>query len=344
MGTSGNLPPGTLILGGTNAYNGGTNVLAGCLVFANSYSLPTRGKITLGSGAYVAAGFEATASTFLDGVAPLFRAGFNASTAEGVIGFEGGTDGPINLTGFDDAVRFGARTGTTVTLTASNTITPPGSTYRLGGGRHPHRRQALSDSGSGARNVDVGTGGDLAAGMVVLAGANTYSGTATVSAGTLQVGSNSGLGSASASVTSPMAHPRLANLFSHAFRGPVGQRHDHRSGGRHHYRVAVQSAAGHDSAALAGSGSLIKSTTGAVTLAGLSTYTGVTTLSGGTLAVTSMADGGEPVRSARPRPLRETWFSTAESSTMSTTPRPAATASSPSRPTAERSWSPATAD
>lgn len=31
-----------------------------------------------------------------------------------------------------------------------------------------------------------------------------------------------------------------------------------------------------------------------MTLAGLSTYTGITTLSGGTLAVTSMADGGEP--------------------------------------------------
>ena len=136
-----------------------------------------------------------------------------------MIGFEGGVTDAINLTGFNDAVRLGARTGTTVTLTASNVITPPGTTYRLGGGGGTISVQSvLSDSNSGARNVDVGTSGNLAAGLVVLAGANTYSGTATVSAGTLEVGSNGGPGRPAPQSSLPTVRPSICRPIRPRFR------------------------------------------------------------------------------------------------------------------------------
>ena len=71
--------------------------------------------------------FSVTAANFL--------AQINEANTVGVLGFEATPSGAIDLTGFNDSVRLGTRTS--VTLDSSNTITPPGSTYRLGGGGAP---------------------------------------------------------------------------------------------------------------------------------------------------------------------------------------------------------------
>ena len=99
MGTSGNLLPGTTILGGTNSYSGGTSVPAGCLIFATA--MPCRPREAFRSAAVVMwPRVRRIGGDFLGRI--------TKSTATGVVGFEGGVSGAVNLTGFNDSIRLGA--------------------------------------------------------------------------------------------------------------------------------------------------------------------------------------------------------------------------------------------
>ena len=85
----------------------------------------------------------------------------------------------------------GASLGATTAVTYSGTLTPNGNTFRLGGGGG-----ALTMASALGGNNNLSVCGSGSGGTVILSAANTYIGTTTVNAGTLQVtGSVAGNGS-----------------------------------------------------------------------------------------------------------------------------------------------------
>jgi autotransporter-associated beta strand protein len=165
---------GTQVLSGVNTYTGTTTVNAGVLQFNTAGSLgATAAALTIISGGTAAAGY-AIDQTFLARVSPA-SAGVVALAADSSGNLDLGTPG---LTG--------ASLGSTGSFTYSGTLTPAGSTYRLGGGGG-----TLTVSGplTGAGNsLVVDTNGTGYQNVVVLSNAaNTYGGTTTVAGGTLLV-------------------------------------------------------------------------------------------------------------------------------------------------------------
>jgi autotransporter-associated beta strand protein len=159
---------GTQVLSGANTYTGTTTVSAGVLQFNSPGSLgATTAAMTINSGAAAAAGY-AIDQTFLTRVNPA-SAGVVALAADSGGNLDFGTPGLTTVS-----------LGSTGSFTYSGTLTPAGSTFRLGGGGG-----TLTVSGPLA-----GAGNSLVVNTttaVALSGANTYGGTTTVAAGTLLV-------------------------------------------------------------------------------------------------------------------------------------------------------------
>src|SRR5260370_5499243 len=127
--------------------------------------------------------------------------------------------------------------------------------------------------------------------------ANTYSGSTTIAAGTLNANASSALGDESATNTLIFTGGTLqagGTITSPSTRGVTLT-----STGLIDTNNNSVSIAG----VIGGSGGLTKSGTGTLTLSGLNTYTGVTTISAGTLSVNSIANvnGGGRARGGAPR-------------------------------------------
>lgn len=175
---------GTLVLAGNNAAaTGGMTLNGGAVQFETPASLNgTARDVTVNTGATVVFG-----SSFGAGNIPAALSNRIVAYSEGTIGAD-----------YQDATDFNFKTpdlsaaslGAVGSVSYTGTLTPQGTTYRLGGGGGTltlTKSNALT--GGGNELVVIGPG------TVVLADANDYGGGTTVSAGTLQIGNGGTKGS-----------------------------------------------------------------------------------------------------------------------------------------------------
>jgi len=262
---------GTLDLGaatrsfGTVSVAGESSVVNGDLAAVELRGAGTSGNSTVsarvtGSGSVRMNGAGGTlilsaANTYTGGTT--VNAGTLALSGNGTLGSTS-----ANATVSGGVLDLGGSTQTLGLLTLSGAGTVQNGTL--------HNTPVVGALGSGTAVVaapitgTAGVSSTVGGGILALAGANTYTGATTVNAGTLQVGNGGETGSISPA--SPITVAAGAN-----------------------FAVSRSNAAtqGVDFGAITGAGGFTKSGTGATTLNQANTYTGNTTILGGTLAVTA---------------------------------------------------------
>ena len=182
---------GTIVLNGSNTFGGNVTVNSGALRITSSAGLGSGTKlVTLNNGTSGAPQLR------LDGsAAPIdlpHEISYRTSSNTGAIINEAGTntlDGDITLTGGGGDTKLLVSAGS---LTLNGTLAPDttGRTLQLSGTGIGIITGAITNSGPNVLNVAKND-----AGTWQLAGTNTYTGTTTINAGTLALGSPDALGS-----------------------------------------------------------------------------------------------------------------------------------------------------
>jgi outer membrane autotransporter protein len=277
---------GTLTLSGPSTYTGATNVNAGTLQAGVANAFTPLSAFTVASGATLdlnnfdqAVGSLAGAGAVTLGAATLFTGGDNTSTTfSGTISGSGGLikigPGTLTLTGtstyaggtmiagglvnFNAASNFG--TGP-ILLNGGGLQWAAGTTTDISSRLFPFGADGATFDTNG-NNVTLasalsGIGGvtKVGAGSLVLAGNNTYSGTTTISAGTLQLGNGGTSGSIAGNVVNNATF--AVNRADTFMFGNV----------------------------MSGTGAFVQMGTGTTVLTGNNPYTGPTTVAAGTLIV-----------------------------------------------------------
>lgn len=254
----GTLVTGYLIKGSGSA----TVVIDGGRIRARSTGVSlfqgfSAGDVALGSGGLFldTDGKDVSISAILGGGGALTKEGTGALTLSATNTFSGGTvlkAGSVDISAAGN-LGPGAVTLDGGTLRTAATLTVNRPMTLLGGGTIQTSAGTMTWSG-----VISGSGGvtKVGAGTLILTGANTFAGSATVSAGTLQIGSGSA-GSIQGNILNNAAVTfNRSNTLAY-------------------------------SGVISGTGAVTKSGSGTVTLSGASSYQGGTTVSAGTLAVST---------------------------------------------------------
>ena len=242
------LPPGQLIVNFAGTLN-----QAGCVSGAGGIDKFGVGTLNfLGSDVVVYFGPTNIFGGAVGGTA------LNALSPNSAFTLSAGTS--LNLNRFDQVIASLAGTGGTVTLGAG--------TLTMGG----------NDTTTTYAGSITGTGGltKVGAGALTLSGTNTYSGGTTVNAGTLSVASEVNLGATSGGLTLSGGTLRYLAGFTSARAVALGA-----GGGTVDTNGFDATLAG----IVSGAGTFTKAGAGSLTLNGINTYSGVTTVSAGTLAV-----------------------------------------------------------
>nr|MBA3936178.1 autotransporter-associated beta strand repeat-containing protein [Planctomycetota bacterium] len=319
---------GTMTLSGVNTYTGATTVSAGTLtngaagVIADTSavtvasgatwslanfnetvgSIAGAGSITLGS-ATLTCGGDATSTTLsgvISGTGAVAKAGAGTMTLSGVNTYTGATtvsvgtlaNGAAGVIADTSAVTVAsgatwnlANFNETVgSIAGAGSITLGSATLTCGG-------DATSTTLSG---VISGTGAvtKAGAGTMTLSGVNTYTGATTVSVGTLTNGAAGVIADTSAVTVASGATWNLAN-----FNETVGSI----AGAGSITLGSATLTCGGDatsttlSGVISGTGAVAKAGAGTMTLSGVNTYTGTTTVSVGTLLVSGSTVAGSAV-------------------------------------------------
>jgi autotransporter-associated beta strand protein len=263
---------GTVVLSGSNSYTGGTTINGGALQFAASTALPASGNITINTGGTLQASGP---YSLVGGTTGWLYSGRIVNTSAGTIALVQ-DEGNINMAGYT-SLSLGAIGNVTYT----GTLTPVNNIYRLGGGGGTLTVNSNLVDGS-SRSLVVGGGGS--GGIVVLAGTgNTYSGGTTVSAGTLRLGNASALGSTLALTTVASGATLDVNGYTVTLGSLSGQGVVSLPGGK--ISIDANNSSTTFSGTISGSGQVEKIGSGTLLLSGSNTYSGITTISSGTLQI-----------------------------------------------------------
>lgn len=254
---------GTLILSGTNTYKGGTTISAGKLQVASDAKLgDATGTVTLDGGTLSLAGTITSARSYgITNRNGTIDTGTNTDTISGVISDKVANEaGALTKTGTGTLVLTGANTysgGTTIS----------GGVLQIGnGGEAGSITGDVANSGTLTFNrsntltyggVISGTGvlKQSGTGRTILTGANTYTGDTVIEGGVLQVGNDGTSGAISGTVTNS-GTLEFKRSDSYTYAGTVS-----------------------------GTGALHQTGSGTLILTGDNTYTGLTTITSGTLQV-----------------------------------------------------------
>jgi autotransporter-associated beta strand protein len=175
---------GTLTLTGANTYSGLTTISGGILLIQNSAALgTTAGGTTVSSGATL----ELQSGIFV-GAEPLTLSGAGVSSFGALRNLSGNNSfaGAITLT---SASTIYSDAGT---LTLTGGIVNGGFAVTFGGAGNISESNVISGTGALVKNDG---------GVLTLSGSNTFTGSTTISAGTLQVNTNNALGTAASGTT-----------------------------------------------------------------------------------------------------------------------------------------------
>ena len=211
---------------------------------------------------------------------------------------------------FNANVPFGSATGKTVSVTATNTIESYAYSVETNGGALTLNAVTLllgaldtrggvltiNNSGNALQVLAGRIGGatsltKLGVGTLTLQAGNSYTGLTTVSAGTLAYGGDNAISTANAVTVSG------GTLSLGAFNAGAGTVTVANGGSITGTTGTLSSTStfemqdGSVSANLSGSQGLNKTTSGTVTLSGVNSYTGPTTISGGVLSVATIGNG-----------------------------------------------------
>ncbi len=249
---------GRLILSGTNTYSGGTSITNGIVTVSADSNLGT-GSVTLNGGTLQSGAVYANTHAVSLGSSggTIDTNGFN-TTASGVIS---GT-GVLTKTGTGTLTLSGSNTYFGNTLISGGTLSGNTASVRgnvaISSGANLLFDQSTDDSFS---NIISGAGSlaKSGGGVLVLSGANTYTGGTTISSGALVVDSTTLPGN-------------VTNNSLLAF---------------------SQASTGTYAGVISGSGSLLKAGAGTLILSGGNTYTGGTLITGGTLVGTTTSLQGD---------------------------------------------------
>ena len=239
---------GTLVLGGTNTYSGGTALDAGTVrVSADANLGNASGALTFDGGTLeTTASFSSSrAVTLEDGGGTIDTQGNSLALAGDLSG-----TGTLTKTGAGTLVLTGINSYTGGTTVSEGTL--QGDSDSLQGNILDNASVVFDQTANGTYSGNLSGTGTLTktgTGTLVLTGTNSYTGGTTVSVGTLQGDSGSLQG----------------NILDNAS------------------VVFDQASTGTYSGVLSGTGSLTKTGAGTLVLTGANTYTGGTTVSGGTL-------------------------------------------------------------
>ncbi len=246
---------GTVVLNGNNTWGVSTTVNAGTLLIGSANGMANNLALTVNGGTLDLNGFSRSIVN-LTGTGGAIQLGSgtlttNQTAARTFAGVISGS-GALVKTGAATLTLTGANTysgGTTVSAGAL-----VGNSTSLQGNILNNAAVTFNQAGSGTYAGAMSGNGSLTksgAGTLILTGANNYSGGTTVSAGILQGNSTSLQG----------------NIVNNAT------------------VVFDQAVVGTYAGVMSGSGSLTKANSGTLTLTGVNTYSGVTRINGGTLAV-----------------------------------------------------------
>jgi autotransporter-associated beta strand protein len=262
---------GTWTLTGANTFSGATTVSAGILAIGNAAALGT----------------DAAGTTVADGAELRILGGITIATEAVTVNGTGISAGGAlrNLSG-DNTL------GGVVTLATDAKIVSTAGKLTLTGGVTSADKN-LTIGGAGDVTIDT-TGLNLGAGSLTMSGtgtlllslANTYSGGTTISTGTVKIGNAGSLGSGAVSVaaagTLDLNNLTVTNAITLASGATL-------TGGS----ISTSSAptTGTLDVVLTGSSDLVKTDSGRLELTGASTFTGATNLSAGTVAISDFGNG-----------------------------------------------------
>lgn len=251
---------GTVSLTGTNSYTGGTTIATGTLQIGTG---GTAGSIVGDVVNNASLAFNRSdAQSFggsISGSGSLTKAGASTLTLTGTNSYTGATTiaaGTLALAGGGRIVGSIVNDATFDISATTGADVVVGGLSGAGVVTIGARTLGLAASGGSFAGSIAGTGGlRLASGTQILTGTSTYSGGTTIAGGTLQIGNGGTTGSLVGDVVD---HGTLA--FDRADAVTFGQ-------------------------LISGSGALLKSGVGTLTLTGANSFSGTTTIASGTLAL-----------------------------------------------------------